>query len=60
MAAFSLVHGAWHGSWAWDILRRELGRSYYPDSADAVRELQYPFDAAALARLLRPQAPSTR
>jgi Predicted esterase of the alpha/beta hydrolase fold len=24
MAAFSLVHGAWHGSWAWDLLRREL------------------------------------
>lgn len=138
MAAFSLVHGAWHGSWAWDLLRRELearghavaapdlpcddvgagvedyarlvppadvvvghslggltiplvearlrvflcalvpgadrddafvpgfgdarvrdelGRSYYPDPADAVRELQYPFEAAALARLLRPQAP---
>ena len=22
--AFSLVHGAWHGGWAWDLLRAEL------------------------------------
>jgi Alpha/beta hydrolase family len=26
MASFSLVHGAWHGGWAWDRLRAELER----------------------------------
>jgi pimeloyl-ACP methyl ester carboxylesterase len=138
MAAFSLVHGAWHGGWAWDGVRTELeerghtvhapdlpcedvlagiaeyasvvpaadvvvghslagytiplvpaslrvylcalvpgagydgvfvtgfghgrvrdelGRSYYPDAADAVRELQYPPEAAHYAGLLRRQAP---
>ena len=137
MATFSLVHGAWHGGWAWDLLageletrghsvtapdlpcadvsadarayallvppadvvvghslggwtiplvparmhvylcalvsgvpvadafvpgfgdartRDELGRSYYPDPADAARELQYPPEQAALQRRLRPQA----
>src|SRR5581483_9191509 len=24
MATFSLVHGAWHGGWAWDRVRSEL------------------------------------
>ena len=24
MASFSLVHGAWHGGWAWDEVRAEL------------------------------------
>src|SRR5215831_14553529 len=24
MAVFSLVHGAWHGGWAWDFVRSEL------------------------------------
>ncbi|HEY2371183.1 MAG TPA: alpha/beta fold hydrolase [Gaiellaceae bacterium] len=24
MATFSLVHGAWHGGWAWDRVREEL------------------------------------
>lgn len=24
MASFSLVHGAWHGGWCWDLLRTEL------------------------------------
>ena len=24
MATYSLVHGAWHGGWAWDFVRREL------------------------------------
>jgi Alpha/beta hydrolase family len=24
MTSFSLVHGAWHGAWAWDLLRGEL------------------------------------
>ena len=24
MATYSLVHGAWHGGWAWDLLRAEL------------------------------------
>jgi pimeloyl-ACP methyl ester carboxylesterase len=137
VATYSLVHGAWHGGWAWDRLRAELeargnvvhapdlpcddpdagvedyasvvppadvvvghslggltislldakrvylcalvprlssadafvggfgdarirdelGRSLYPDAADAVRELQYPAEDAALATLLRPQAP---
>jgi pimeloyl-ACP methyl ester carboxylesterase len=138
MASFSLVHGAWHGGWCWDLLRSELearghqvhtpdlpcddvdasvedyaaavppadivvghslggmtiprvparlhvfltglvagtgwdsvfapgfgearirdelGRSYYPDPADAARELQYPRELAALARRLRRQAP---
>ena len=144
MATFCLVHGAWHGGWAWDPLRAELegrghsvvapdlpcddcdagieeyaavvraalggvddavvvghslggltiplvparlrvflcalvagtgwddvfvpgfgasrtrdelGRSYYPDPADAARELQYPPSFASLAVKLRPQAP---
>jgi pimeloyl-ACP methyl ester carboxylesterase len=138
MAAFSLVHGAWHGGWAWDLVaaelrahghvvhapdlpcddvdagiaeyaagvpeadvlvghslggltiprvparlhvflcalvpgvaldgvfvpgfgdarvRDELGRSYYPDPADAARELQYPAEHAHLADRLRRQAP---
>jgi pimeloyl-ACP methyl ester carboxylesterase len=138
MAGFTLVHGAWHGGWAWDALRAELearghtvatpdlpcddvtagiadyarvvppadvlvghslggltiplvaarlrvfltalvpgvdrtdafvpgfgdarsrdelGRSYYPDPADGARELQYPEEAASLARRLRRQAP---
>ena len=26
MATFGLVHGAWHGGWAWDRLRTELER----------------------------------
>ncbi|MFC0548526.1 alpha/beta hydrolase [Kutzneria chonburiensis] len=25
-AEIVLVHGAWHGSWCWDLLRKELGR----------------------------------
>jgi len=37
--------------------RDELGRSYYPDPADAARELQYPPSLASLAAKLRPQAP---
>jgi pimeloyl-ACP methyl ester carboxylesterase len=138
MATFALVHGAWHGGWAWDLLRDALearghevtapdlpcedvdagiedyarcvpradvavghslggltiplvdarlrvylcalwpgldridayvpgfgdartrderGRSYYPDPADAARELQYPPEAVALAEKLRRQAP---
>lgn len=24
MASFSLVHGAWHGGWCWDLIRAEL------------------------------------
>jgi alpha/beta hydrolase family protein len=24
MASFSLVHGAWHGGWCWDLVRSEL------------------------------------
>lgn len=136
MATYSLVHGAWHGGWAWDLVRAELesrghsvhtpdlpiedvdatvedyarcvpaadvvvghslgglviplvearvhvylcgrvggvsteygpgfgearirdelGRSYYPDPADAARELQYPAKHAHLAAKLRRQAP---
>ena len=38
-------------------VRDELGRSYYPDAADAARELQYPPDLAQLAAKLRRQAP---
>jgi Alpha/beta hydrolase family len=137
MATFSLVHGAWHGGWAWDLVGErlearghtvhapdlpcegagakpedyaacvppadvvvghsmagyvipyveapvriflsalygpraddtfvpgfgdarmldELGRSYYPDPADAARELQYPPAYAQLAARLRHQAP---
>jgi len=37
--------------------RDELGRSWYPDPAEAARELQYPPELAALARRLRRQAP---
>jgi pimeloyl-ACP methyl ester carboxylesterase len=138
VATYSLVHGAWHGGWAWDLVRAELesrghtvhspdlpiedvdatvedyahvvppadvvvghslggvviplvearvhvyicgllagvssedafvpgfgaarvrdelGRSYYPDPADAARELQYPPVHAHLAAKLRRQAP---
>jgi pimeloyl-ACP methyl ester carboxylesterase len=38
-------------------VRDELGRSYYPDLADAVRELQIPAEQAPLAVKLRRQAP---
>jgi pimeloyl-ACP methyl ester carboxylesterase len=38
-------------------IRDELGRSYYPDPADAARELQYPPELASLAAKLRRQAP---
>jgi pimeloyl-ACP methyl ester carboxylesterase len=38
-------------------VRDEQGRSYYPDPADAVRDLQYPQDDAVLAHRLRRQAP---
>lgn len=37
--------------------RDELGRSYYPDPAEAARELQYPPELAHLAARLRRQAP---
>jgi hypothetical protein len=37
--------------------RDELGRSYYPNPADAVPELQYPPALAFLAAKLRPRAP---
>jgi hypothetical protein len=37
-------------------VRDELGRSYYPDVADAAHELQYPPDMASLASKLRRQA----
>ena len=37
--------------------RDELGRSYYPDPADAARELQIPSEHAHLAPRLRRQAP---
>lgn len=138
MATFSLVHGAWHGGWAWDLVRAELearghavhapdlpceevgatvedyanvvppadvvvghslaglviplvdarlhvylaglvggedtcdvyapgfldarirdelGRSYYPNPADAARELHYPPGHVHLAEKLRRQAP---
>jgi hypothetical protein len=38
-------------------VRDELGRSYYPSAADAVRELQIPPEHAHLAARLRRQAP---
>jgi pimeloyl-ACP methyl ester carboxylesterase len=38
----------------------ELGRSYYPDPAEAAAELQYPPEYAELASKLRHQAPITR
>ena len=38
-------------------VRDELGRSYYPDVAEAVRELQIPAEHALLAVKLRRQAP---
>jgi pimeloyl-ACP methyl ester carboxylesterase len=37
-------------------IRDELGRSYYPNAADAARELQYPPELAQLASKLRRQA----
>lgn len=39
------------------LVRDELGRSYYPDPAEAARELQYPPEHAHLAARLRRQAP---
>jgi pimeloyl-ACP methyl ester carboxylesterase len=138
MATFSLVHGAWHGGWVWDLVRAELesrghevrapdlpceeveadadeyaaavppadvvvghslggmtiprvqadlhvfvaallagtgwkdvfasgfgngrardelGRSYFPDPAEAARQAQYPPELAGLAGRLRRQAP---
>ena len=38
-------------------IRDDLGRSYYPDPADAARELQIPPEHAHLAAKLRRQAP---
>jgi hypothetical protein len=38
-------------------VRDELGRSYYLNTADAARELQFPPEHAHLAALLRRQAP---
>ncbi|HEY7421743.1 MAG TPA: alpha/beta hydrolase [Gaiellaceae bacterium] len=38
-------------------IRDELGRSYYPDPVDAVRELQIPPEHAHLSSRLRHQAP---
>jgi pimeloyl-ACP methyl ester carboxylesterase len=38
-------------------VRDELGRSYYPNAAEAVRELQIPAEHAHLAVKLRRQAP---
>jgi hypothetical protein len=38
-------------------VRDELGRSYYPDPADAARDLQYPAEHAHLTGRLRRQAP---
>jgi len=38
-------------------LRDELGRSYYPDPADAARDLQFPPEHTHLAHKLRRQAP---
>jgi hypothetical protein len=38
-------------------VRDELGRSYYPDPADAARDLQYPAEHVHLAARLRHQAP---
>jgi hypothetical protein len=38
-------------------VRDELGCSYYPDPADAARELQFPPEQAHLAARLRRQAP---
>src|SRR5260370_14051399 len=30
---FALVHGAYHGAWCWDLLRRELERDGHSTSA---------------------------
>jgi hypothetical protein len=38
-------------------VRDELGRSYYPNTAEAARELQFPSEHAHLAARLRRQAP---
>jgi alpha/beta hydrolase family protein len=35
MASFSLVHGAWHGGWCWDLVRTELeGRGHVVAAPD--------------------------
>lgn len=58
----ALVGGTgWEGVFAAGFgdarVRDELGRSYYPDPADAARELQIPPEHANLAGRLRRQAP---
>jgi alpha/beta hydrolase family protein len=58
----ALVAGTgWHGVFVPGFgdarVRDELGRSYYPDPADAARELQIPPELAHLAVKLRRQAP---
>jgi pimeloyl-ACP methyl ester carboxylesterase len=51
------THDAFVGGFGDARIRDELGRSYYPDPADAARELQYPPELAALASKLRRQVP---
>jgi pimeloyl-ACP methyl ester carboxylesterase len=35
MASFSLVHGAWHGGWVWDLVRAELeARGHFVHAPD--------------------------
>lgn len=54
MTAFMLVHGAWHGAWAWDRVVPLLGRTIVPELssgsrvglADHVAEVVAALDAA--------------
>ncbi|WP_214322504.1 alpha/beta fold hydrolase [Nonomuraea sediminis] len=54
MTAFMLVHGAWHGAWAWDRVVPLLGRTLVPELssgsqvglADHVAEVVAALDAA--------------
>ncbi len=48
---------AWGPGFSAALARDDLGRSYWPDLADAARDLQYPPDAAHLVAKLRPQGP---
>ena len=48
LATFALVHGAWHGSWCWDLLVEELTRRGHRCVAPDL-----PFDDPTATGLLR-------
>ncbi len=54
MASFSLVHGAWHGGWAWEPLRRELEARGHTVAAPDLPCEDVAAGAADYARLVPP------